>query len=106
MARVRLTNPTGRNTQAHVVSFGYHSFYFSYETIVAYCGPNGIAVRRPNDWGPTTGRHLKELGVYDWTELNGRVFDELMSRFGNTGDEDFDDVVKEAVMLAQARDAA
>jgi hypothetical protein len=29
-----------------------------------------------------------------------------MSRFGNTGDEDFDDVVKEAVMLAQARDAA
>ena len=57
----RLSNPTGRNTRACVVEIGPHAFYFSYETCIAYAGPLGAA-RRANTWGPTTGRHFRELG--------------------------------------------
>ena len=57
----RLCNPTGRNTRACVVEIGPHAFYFSYETCIAYAGPLGRA-RRANSWGPTTGRHFRELG--------------------------------------------
>lgn len=57
----RLTNPTGRNTRACVVEIGPHAFYFSYQTCIAYAGPLGAA-RRANVWGPTTGRHFRELG--------------------------------------------
>jgi hypothetical protein len=57
----RLCNPTGRNTKACVVEIGPHAFYFSYQTCIAYAGPLGRA-RRANTWGPTTGRHFRELG--------------------------------------------
>lgn len=61
MTAVRLSNPTGRNTRACVVELGPHAFYFSYETCIAYAGPLGAA-RVANVWGPTTGRHFRELG--------------------------------------------
>jgi hypothetical protein len=57
----RLSNPTGRNTKACVVEIGPHSFFFSYETCIAYAGPLGAA-RIANVWGRTTGRHFRELG--------------------------------------------
>lgn len=57
----RLSNPTGRNTKACIVEIGAHAFYFSYQTCIAYAGPLGPA-RRENVWGPTTGRHFRELG--------------------------------------------
>ena len=61
MTAVRLYNPTGRNTRACVVEIGPHTFYFSYETCIAYAGPLGRA-RRANVWSKTTGRHFRELG--------------------------------------------
>jgi hypothetical protein len=57
----RLSNPTGCNTKACVVEIGAHAFYFSYATCIAYAGPLGRA-RRANVWGPTTGRHFRDLG--------------------------------------------
>ena len=57
---ISLTNPTGRKTEARIVEIGAHSLYFSYATCIAYCGPLGT-FRRPNHWGPTTGRHFREL---------------------------------------------
>ncbi len=65
MTAARLVNPTGRNTRACVVELGPHAFYFSYETLIAYSGPLGRA-RRANVWGPTTGRHFRELGCADF----------------------------------------
>ena len=62
----RLNNPTGRNTRACVVEIGPHAFYFSYETCIAYAGPLGAA-RRANVWGPTTGRHFRELRCAGFT---------------------------------------
>ena len=59
--RVYLSNPTGRKTNAHILELGEHDLFFSYATLIAYRGPNGKA-RIVNSWGPTTGRHFKELG--------------------------------------------
>lgn len=33
---------------------------FSYETVIAFLGPDDSAVR-VNDWGPTTGKHLNAI---------------------------------------------
>lgn len=65
MTAARLHNPTGRNTRACVAEIGPHAFYFSYQTCIAYAGPLGRA-RRANVWGPTTGRHFRQLGCVDF----------------------------------------
>lgn len=33
------------------------TFYFSYETCVAFYTPEGLVITE-NNWGPTTGKHL------------------------------------------------
>lgn len=59
----RMTNPTGRNTKAHVVEVGENEYFFSHETCVAFRGKaldgRHVQVRLENSWGPTTGRHFK-----------------------------------------------
>lgn len=63
--RVELCNPTGRKTQAHIVTIGENEYFFSYNTCIAFRGMiNGEyrAMRVANSWGPTTGRHFNELG--------------------------------------------
>ena len=84
----RLCNPTGRNTRACVVELGPHAFYFSYETCIAYAGPLGRA-RRANVWGPTTGRHFRELGcssfaVVEPEELEALVLHSVCALPGGT----------------------
>lgn len=75
----RLSNPTGRNTKACVVEIGAHAFYFSYATCVAYAGPLGRA-RRANAWGPTTGRHFRELGCGGFPIVEPRELDAIVVR--------------------------
>lgn len=70
---------TSRNTRATIVQIGQHAFYFSYRTCVAYRGPRGCA-RIENHWGPTTGRHLREMGVYDWQVLTDDAFKAFVER--------------------------
>jgi hypothetical protein len=72
---MRLSNPTNRNTRAALLELGPHEVFFSYETPIAYRGPaypNGV--RRPNDWGPTTGRHFRELGCAEFGGLEPEAF--------------------------------
>jgi hypothetical protein len=75
----RLSNPTGRNTKACVVEIGPHAFYFSYATCIAYAGPLGPA-RRANVWGPTTGRHFRELGCGGFPVVEPAELDALVLR--------------------------
>lgn len=75
----RLCNPTGRNTRACVVEIGPHAFYFSYETCIAYAGPLGRA-RRANAWGPTTGRHFRELGCSGFAVVETEELEALVLR--------------------------
>lgn len=63
------------NTKTFRVSIGFHTFVFSYTTVVAYLGPLGQC-RRHNKWGPTTGRHLKpykHFPTVDEAEMESRV---------------------------------
>jgi hypothetical protein len=73
----RLSNPTGRNTRACVVEIGAHAFYFSYATCIAYAGPLGRA-RVANVWGPTTGRHFRELGCGGFPVVEPEELDALV----------------------------
>ena len=59
-----ITNPTGRNTQAYIVKLDDGTqLFFSYKTLIAIDDPNrGYQARIRNSWGPTTGRHFRELG--------------------------------------------
>jgi hypothetical protein len=82
MPEIKLRNPTGRNTPAHIITIGEHDFYFSYETCIAYRGPL-VHCRIPNLWGPTTGRHIREMGVYNWPEVDADKFWEALYHFGD-----------------------
>ena len=65
---------TSNNTKTFRVTVGPHTFVFSYTTVVAYFGPLGQC-RRHNEWGPTTGRHLKPYNHFptvDEAEMESR----------------------------------
>jgi len=69
---IMLNNPTGRSTEARVLRLGPGlTLYFSYSTLIGVSGPLG-AVRCTNTWGPTTGRHMNEMGLRSnrWDEVN------------------------------------
>lgn len=76
---IRLASPTGRNTRANRLDIGPHELYFSYETCIAYSGPVEGTIRIANSWGPTTGRHFKELGVDKFQVLSDREFNERVA---------------------------
>lgn len=56
---------SNRNTKCYRVSIAGNVFYVSYSTVVA-CHTEEGGVRIENSWGPTTGRHMKDMGVYGW----------------------------------------
>lgn len=59
---MKLSNPTGRKTEARVLTIGEHELFFSYETLIAYRGPRAPeGVRATNVWGRTTARHMRLL---------------------------------------------
>ena len=49
-----------RNTECYGVGINGVELYFSYKTLIGVFGKDG-ARRRENIWGPTTGRHIREL---------------------------------------------
>lgn len=62
---ISIINPTGRKTQAHIVTVHGNEYFFSYRTCIAFRGTSAGGyrkVRLANHWGPTTGRHFNELG--------------------------------------------
>lgn len=58
---MHLRKTSHRNTQLHVVDIGNLSVWYSYQTPVAYRVAGAPIVVRRNDWGPTTGRHIREI---------------------------------------------
>ena len=81
--KLRFHKATNRNTQAYVISIGSAAFCISYETVVAVSGEiddKYIQARLDNTWGPTTGRHMNEMGVRDYPVLDTEAFEELCDR--------------------------
>ena len=78
---IYLENPTGRQTKAYQVVINDVSLFFSYETCIAMVYA-GRGFRVPNTWGPTTGKHFKEMGLHNFAvvsseELEQRIADAL-----------------------------
>lgn len=69
---MRLSNPTNRNTQAHIVNIAGITLYFSYETLIGVRGPNGIR-RDKESYSNTTRRHMKEMGIYHMPEIEEKT---------------------------------
>ena len=65
---VHVRKGSDRNTPCYRVMVGDVFVHFSYETPIAFGSYDG-AYRQPNRWGPTTGRHFKDLGVYGATVI-------------------------------------
>ena len=79
---MRLYNPTGRKTQAHIVVIKDVKYYFSYETCIAAEGEfKGYArrIRVANSWGPTTDKHFNELGCRDFEVLEDNIFNKIIN---------------------------
>lgn len=74
-----------------LVSVGNLDLYFSYQTVVAFRGADGLKVRQ-NDWSTTTGKHLNWIDGGDKDakkkRLAGQEFETLLNtelaRYGLT----------------------
>lgn len=75
---LKLSKASNRNTQSHWVNVAGVRVLFSYETPVAFSyGP--VHVRIKNHWGPTTGRHMKEAYVSDYTIIDDEEFEKQLA---------------------------
>jgi hypothetical protein len=54
-----ISHPTDRPNFTRVYAGGI-TYWFSYETCVAFQNDRQLVVRK-NDWGPTTGKHLNYI---------------------------------------------
>jgi hypothetical protein len=74
---------TGRpKSNAMVVTVGDLTVWFSYYTPIAFRKGNAPVVARQNEWGPTTGRHLKSLGVARNRRLPAKEFESALQAAG------------------------
>ncbi len=74
----KLLKGCDRETRAHRLDIGASSFYFSYETLIAYEGPSG-RFRIRNSWGPTTGRHFNDMGCGGFCVMGDEAFSSFIS---------------------------
>lgn len=68
----------GRNYGAHALEFTTPQgrFWFSYKTLVAFDGPNGIVCLK-NYWSTTTGKHLNAIQPRKNERVDQETFDRL-----------------------------
>ena len=79
---IRFEMGSRRNTKCYEISIGGDTFYISYTTIIA-CRTEEGQCRIENSWGLTTGRHMKDMNVYNWPivpleELHSRIKKSIM----------------------------
>lgn len=62
----------GHTPNYATVHIGSLSLSFSYQTVIAFQGPDDFAVRE-NVWGPTTGKHLNAIDGGDKDAKKERI---------------------------------
>jgi len=66
------------------VDLGPLTVWFSYKTLVAFRAPGTPMIVRQNDWGATTGKHLKwingETSKTDTIQVSGEQFEDLWAK--------------------------
>ncbi len=76
---------TDCNNKAHILAIGDCEYFFSYQTCIAFRGTSAgayIKVRIANAWGPTTGKHFKALGAYDFPAVTDDAFRDILCAAG------------------------
>ena len=76
--KIYLENPTGRDTKAYQVVLGNMSLFFSYSTCIAFFHGR-VGYRIDNSWGPTTGRHMREMGLHEYPIIPGEEFNQRLA---------------------------
>ena len=77
-------NYSSSNYGAHTLRFdiGEFTFWYSYQTLVAFKSPDHHLVVHENDWGPTTGRHLNAIDNGRKTDrVNHETFERLVKEW-------------------------
>lgn len=69
----------GRSNKAMVVTIGPLEVYFSYSTPIAFRDAGGNLVARVNEWGPSTGMHMNDLGVDRKDRIPGEEFERRLT---------------------------
>ncbi len=67
---------SNRKTKCYIITIGDTEAYVSYTTVIAIRSPRGRG-RLDNSWGPTTGRHINEMGLRDWPVVTRTELDRL-----------------------------
>ena len=70
-------NYSSNNYGAHSIamSIGDLTFYFSYDTVIAFSAPGlGLKISK-NYWGPTTGKHLNTINPNKQFRMDAKDFD-------------------------------
>lgn len=69
---MRVIHPTDRPNFCRIDMFGM-KIWFSYETPIAFEW-NGHRLIRDNEWGPTTGKHIKYVKCLNDVQVSGTTF--------------------------------
>ena len=68
------------NDNATKLLIGGRMWAISYQTVVAYRGPNAPeGVRRDRNYSMTTAKHMGQMGVKDWRKVPDAEFEALAS---------------------------
>ena len=59
-------------------NFG-NSYFFSYDTLVAFTDDNGLCIRE-NVWGTTTGKHLNWIDRDKSIRVDSKTFEDRLQR--------------------------
>lgn len=73
MSFIQFSKATERNSPCFELRISGVVLGISYETVISAHYGNEL-IRRHNVWGPTTGRHMRELGVKEYTEVDEPEF--------------------------------
>lgn len=75
-------NYSSDNYGVHSLVFrqGGHSFYFSYDTLIAFTSPDGLVIRE-NEWAQTTGKHLNAIDPDKSKRVDGETFWQLYEKY-------------------------
>lgn len=73
------------NPNATILTIGSRTWYFSYQTCVAYWDGTSFAgvdphkgmIRRQSNYSPTTAKHMSYMGVSEWPKVDDATFERL-----------------------------
>lgn len=75
---ISLCEATNRNTKCLYLDVAGVGMVVSYTTVVA-AAYKGEKIRRINQWGTTTGRHMGETNCRDWPEFGETEFERRLT---------------------------